>query len=198
MKTRTIASPIVFCSLLLVSGIIMGILGLRVLSPDEKAELVSYLEVFMRGLSNPGLEPPVIFRLSISHNLKTIVMLWAFGLAMIGAPLTCIMLFIRGFAIGFSSAFVLKEVATGGLLVFASGMLPHNLVALPALVLLSSVSISFSVMLFRERPWIHGGLLKLSTRYTFRFALIALLLLAASLLEAYLTPFLLKTAAGYL
>jgi len=52
--------------------------------------------------------------------------------------------------------------------------------------------------LFRERPWIHGGLLKLSTRYTFRFALIALLLLAASLLEAYLTPFLLKTAAGYL
>lgn len=198
MKKRTIASPVVFCSLILVSGIIMGILGLRVLSPDEKAELMSYLEVFMRGLSNPGLEPGIIFRLSLSQNLKTIVLLWAFGLAIIGAPLTCIMLFVRGFAIGFSSAFVLKEVTTGGLLVFASGMLPHNLVALPAIVLLSSISTSFSVTLFNERPWIHGGLLKLSTRYTCRFALVALLLLLSSLMEAYLSPFLLKTAVGYL
>ena len=49
MKTRAAASPVMLCSLLLVSGIIMGILGLRVLSPDEKAELASYLEVFMRG-----------------------------------------------------------------------------------------------------------------------------------------------------
>ncbi len=198
MKKRTIASPIVFCSLILISGIIMGILGLRVLSPDEKAELISYLEVFMRGLSNPGLEPGVIFRLSLAQNLKTVVLLWAFGLAIIGAPLTCIMLFVRGFAIGFSSAFVLKEVTTGGLLVFASGMLPHNLVALPAIVLLSSISTSFSVTLFRERPWVHGGLLKLSTGYTCRIALVALLLVLSSLMEAYLTPFLLKAAVGYL
>ncbi|HHT84186.1 MAG: stage II sporulation protein M [Bacillota bacterium] len=198
MKTRTVASPVVFCSLLLVSGIIMGILGLRVLSPDEKAELASYLEVFMRGLSNPGLEPPVILRLSLAHSLKSVALLWAFGLAVIGAPLTCIMLFVRGFALGFSAAFVIKQVPAGGFLVFASGMLPHNLIALPALVLLSSASLSFSVKLFRERPWVHGGLLKLSTGYTLRFALMSLLLLASSLVEAYLTPLLLRKAAGYL
>ena len=124
MKTRAAASPVMLCSLLLVSGIIMGILGLRVLSPDEKAELASYLEVFMRGLSNPGLEPPVILRLSLAHNLKTVALMWAFGLAVIGAPLTCIMLFIRGFALGFSSAFVIKQVPQGGFLIFAAGMLP--------------------------------------------------------------------------
>ncbi|HOP71407.1 MAG: stage II sporulation protein M [Bacillota bacterium] len=198
MKTRAVASPIVFCSLLLISGLIMGALGLRVLSPDEKAELASYLEVFMRGLSNPGLEPPVILRLSLAHNLKSVALLWAFGLAVIGAPLTCIMLFIRGFALGFSSAFVVQQVPQKGFLVFASGMLPHNLVALPALVLLSSVSLSFSVKLFRERPWVQGGLLKLAAGYTLRFALMSMLLLAASLLEAYLTPFLLRKAVGYL
>ncbi|MGI6620097.1 MAG: stage II sporulation protein M [Bacillota bacterium] len=198
MKTRAAASPVMLCSLLLVSGIIMGILGLRVLSPDEKAELASYLEVFMRGLSNPGLEPPVILRLSLAHNLKTVALMWAFGLAVIGAPLTCIMLFIRGFALGFSSAFVIKQVPQGGFLIFAAGMLPHNLVALPALVLLSSLSLAFSVRLFSERPWVHGGLLKLSTGYTLKFALMSLLLLAASLLEAYITPLLLRKAAAYL
>ncbi len=70
MKKSTIVSPMVLCSLLLISGIIMGVLGLRVLSPDEKAELVSYLEVFMRGFSNPGLEPAIIFRLSLAQTLR--------------------------------------------------------------------------------------------------------------------------------
>ena len=99
-------------------------------------------------------------RLSLAHNLKTVALMWAFGLAVIGAPLTCIMLFIRGFALGFSSAFVIKQVAQGGFLIFAAGMLPHNLVALPALVLLSSLSLAFSVRLFSERPWVHGGCLQ--------------------------------------
>ncbi len=197
MKKNTIVSPMIVCSLLLISGIIMGILGLRVLSPDEKAELVSYLEVFMRGISNPGLEPTVIFRLSLAQNIKTCALLWAFGLAVIGAPLTCVMLFIRGFAVGFSSAFVLREVASGGFWVFASGILPHNLVALPISVLLSAMSVSFSIMLVKERPWSHGGLIKLSTEYTWKFALIGILLLLSSLVEAYVSPFLLRRITGY-
>ena len=195
MKVRSIASPIVFCSLLVITGIVIGMLGLRVLTPDEKAELLSYLEVFMKGLFNPGLEPPVILRLSFMHNLKTILMIWAFGLAIVGAPLTCVMLFVRGFALGFSSAFVIGEIVPGGFWVFASGMLPHNLIALPALVLLSSMSLSFSIRLFKERPWVHGSLLRLGVNYTLRCALVAAFFLVSSFLEAFLTPYLLKTAA---
>jgi stage II sporulation protein M len=197
MKKSTIVSPAVLCLLLMISGIIMGVLGLKVLSPDEKAELVSYLEVFMRGLANPGFEPGVIFRLSLVQNIKTCALIWAFGLAVIGAPLVCLMLLIRGFAVGFSSAFVFRELSSGGFMVFAAGMLPHNLLALPALVLLSSLSVSFSLTLFKERPWVHGGLMKLSTEYTWRFAIISILLGLSSLVEAYLSPFLLGKASGY-
>jgi uncharacterized membrane protein SpoIIM required for sporulation len=69
--------------------------------------------------------------------------------------------------------------------------------ALPALVLLSSLSVSFSLTLFKERPWVHGGLMKLSTEYTWRFAIISILLGLSSLVEAYLSPFLLGKASGY-
>ncbi len=198
MGIRTITSPIVFCSLLLISGIIVGMLGLGTLTPDEKAELISYLEVFMRGLSNPGLEPSLIFKLSLVHNLKNMVMIWAFGLAIIGVPLTCVMIFIRGFVLGFSSTLVTREIVSGGFLVFASGILPHNLIILPVLVISSSISISFSIMLLKQRPWIHGNLIKLALTYTLRFAAVSLLLVIASLTEAYLTPLLLKAATDYL
>ncbi len=96
-----------------------------------------------------------------------------------------------------ASAFVLREVASGGFLVFASGILPHNLVALPASVLLSAMSVSFSVMLVKERPWAHGGLVRLSTEYTWRFALVGILLPLSSLVEAYVSPFLLRRISGY-
>ncbi|HHW17949.1 MAG TPA: stage II sporulation protein M [Firmicutes bacterium] len=196
MRKDTLISPLIACCILLVSGIAMGAVGLRVLSPDEKAELVSYLEVFMRGLSNPGLEPSSIFKLSLSHHLKTLGLLWAFGMAVVGVPLTCLLLIIRGFAAGFAAAFVIKEVPSGGFMVFAAGMLPHNLVTLPVVVLLSSLSISFSLTLLNERPWVRGGLLKMSLDYTWRFVILSVGLVLSSAVEAYVSPVLLKRLTG--
>ncbi len=184
-------SPLILCLILFIAGLTMGILGLRVLSPDEKAELVSYLEVFMRGVQNPGLQPSAIFRLSIVQNLRTAVLLWGFGLAVIGTPLTCLLLLARGFAVGFGSAFVVKEVSTGGVAVFLCGMLPHSLFAVPTVLALSALSMSFSLTLVRERPWTYGGLWKMAAGYTWRFALVTLGLVASSLVEAFVSPLLL-------
>ncbi|MGE5580360.1 MAG: stage II sporulation protein M [Bacillota bacterium] len=189
-------SPFVICVSLFTVGLLLGVFGLRVLSPDEKAELVSYLEVFMRGLQNPGLPANAILKLSIVQNAKTAVLLWAFGLAVIGTPLTCLLLLVRGFAIGFGSAFVIREVTTGGVAVFMCGMLPHNLFAVPVIVALSALSLSFSLALVRDRPWTFGGLWRMAAAYTWRFALLSLGLIVSSLIEAYVSPALLLRTAG--
>lgn len=189
-------SPVVLCSVLFVAGLVMGIMGLRVLSPDEKAELVSYLEVFMRGVRNPGLDPGAIFRLSLQQNARTALLIWGFGLAVIGAPLTCLLVFVRGFAVGFGSSFVVREVTSGGLSMFLSGMMPHNLVAIPAMLVLSAMSISFSIALLRERPWNYGGLWKMAGKYTWRFLLVSVCLFLASAIEAFVSPLLLSRMVG--
>ena len=74
MKTRTVASPIVFCSLLLISGLIMGALGLRCFLITE---LASYLEVFAGCQPGLGRSDPELSR----PNLKSVALLWAFRLA---------------------------------------------------------------------------------------------------------------------
>ncbi|HHX27432.1 MAG: stage II sporulation protein M [Bacillota bacterium] len=189
-------SPLLLTLALFASGLVMGILGLRVLSPDEKAELVAYLEVFMRGVHNPGLDPKAIFRLSLEQNARTALFIWAFGLAVIGAPLTCVLIFVRGFAAGFGAMFLLREVTSGGLTMFLSGMVPHNLIAIPALLSLSAMSISFSVALLRERPWNYGGLWKMVATYTWRFLMVAAGLFLASAVEAFVSPLLLSRSTG--
>jgi stage II sporulation protein M len=189
-------SPLIFCTLVFLTGITMGAMSLRVLSVNEKAELVSYLEVFMRGLRSPGLEPGVVFRLSLAQNLKTAALVWAFGLSIIGAPLTCVMLIIRGFALGFAASFIVSEVSSGGTLMFMAGMLPQNIVAVPATVLLAAFSLSFSLVLFRERPWTYGGLWSKGGSYTWRCLVLASSFVVASLVEAYISPMLLMKIAG--
>ena len=197
MRKAASLSPFIICVTLFVVGIALGVLGLRVLSPDEKAELVSYLEVFMRGLKDPGLPGNSILRLSLVQNAKTAALLWAFGLAVIGAPLTCILLLARGFAVGFGSAFIIKEVTSGGAAVFAFGMLPHNLLAMPLIVGLSALSLSFSISLQRDRPWTYGGLWRSAGAYTWRFALVSLGLALASIVEAYVSPAMLLRTSGF-
>lgn len=196
MRSFRDLSPLILCIVLLVAGLVMGILGLKVLTPDEKAELVSYLEAFMRGVQSPGLEPGAILRLSIAQNLKTALLLWGFGLAVIGAPLTCLLLLARGFALGFGASFIVREVSAGGTAMFLSGMLPQNLVAVPTVVALSALSMSFSLTLVRERPWTYGGLWKMAAGYSWRFGLLSLGLAVSSLVEAYVSPLLLSRTAG--
>jgi len=189
-------SPLLLSVVLFAAGLAIGVLGLKVLSPDEKAELLSYLQAFMSSLRNPGLEPSVILRMSLAQNLKTAALLWGFGLAVIGAPLTCLLLVIRGFAMGFGSAFMVREVTAGGLAVFLSGMFPQSLIAVPTLIALSSLSMSFSITLVRERPWNYGGLGRMIAEYTWRFALLSLGLIASSVVEAYVSPLLLTRVAA--
>lgn len=196
MKKTAGFSPLILCALLFLTGIVMGALSLKVLSVNEKAELVSYLEVFMRGLRSPGIEPGIVFRLSLAQNLKAAAMIWAFGLSIIGAPLCCVMLMIRGFMLGFSASFVIREVSPGGALMFIAGMLPQNIISVPVMVLLATFSLTFSLVLFHERPWTYGGLWKKIASYTWKCAVLTLLFVLSSLIEAYVSPLLLIRASG--
>ncbi len=188
-------SPLILCASLLAAGIVMGVLSLRVLSVNEKAELLSYLEVFMRGLRSPGVEAKTVFRLSLVQNLRGAALLWAFGMAIVGAPLTCLMLLVRGFVVGFSASFVVREVTSGGTLMFLCGILPHNLLAIPAMLLIATLSLSFSLSLFRGRPWAQGAFWQKAGAYTVRCLVVALAFVLSALIEAYISPLLLVRAA---
>ena len=103
-------SPIILCAALFAAGLTMGFLGLRVLSPDESRTHLLF-EVFMRGVLAPAGKA-AIFRLSLEQNAKTALLIWGFGLAVIGVPLTCVMVLFE-FRHRFRASFVVREVTSG-------------------------------------------------------------------------------------
>ncbi len=192
--------PYYFCvSLLFVLGVGFGALAVNALTSRQKVELLDYLQVFLRGLAKKAgeIDGGVVLRQSAASNLKTVGLIWLFGATVIGAPLTVVMVFVRGFVLGFSAGFLFSEMGARGLALTLLGVLPHSLIAVPVLLAVSVASLGFAVLVVRRRVGkFQVNLAEEFLAYTFTCLVLAAALMGASLVEAYVTPFLVGLVAS--
>ncbi len=190
-----------FVLVLLAAGIAVGALCIRVLEPGQELELRSYVTGALRVL---GEGPPITdareaWRWALAGNVRTAAWLWILGLTVVAAPLVLVVLFLRGFVVGFTVGFLVKEMGWRGVLIAAVGVFPQNLLAVPALVVGSVICLSFAGAVLRNRlaprrmPW--AGMV---AGYTLSMAVLALVFLAASFVEAYVSPTLLRLVSPLL
>lgn len=187
--------------ILLVVGISIGAAAVKIVDHGERVELARYLEVFLRGLVDGQLraDPPLALRAACRQNLKTIGVLWALGLIGIGVPVIGGVILLRGMVIGFTVGFLVEEMGGAGFLLAALAVLPQNLLALPALVVTAVSSLSFSLLLLRRR-WERSPrpLPEELMAYSFIVLVMAGVMVAAALLEAYVAPVFLRLIAAYI
>lgn len=185
---------------LLVLGVILGSSAATVLDAEERAELAAHLQVFLRGLVDGRLrtEPAEALSATYRQNLQTLGFIWLLGLTGIGAPVVGAVVFLRGLVLGFTVGFLVEEMGTMGLLLAALGVLPQNLLALPAIAGSAVAALAYSLRLLRRRTESRPRpLLEEILAYTFAVLLMAGLLLGAGLIEAYLSPGLMRLVAGH-
>jgi len=194
------AAPYYFAAgLLFVIGVSFGALAVNALSPAQKTELLDYLQVFLRGLGQKigEIDSAVVLKQSALSSLKTAGLLWILGASVIGAPLSMLVVFVRGFVIGFSVGFLFSEMNLKGLALSLFAILPQNLIAIPALLALGVSSVAFAVLVIRRRVGsFRVNLAEEFLAYSFTCLVLAGGLLGASVLEAYVTPFLMSLIAG--
>lgn len=187
--------------ILFTSGTLFGALSVRALSADQIGEMVEYLQVFLRGLARgtEGAAGPEILSLSVANNIKTVGLLWLMGLTVIGIPVIALVMFFRGFIIGFTVGFFVRELGYKGILFSLFAVLPHNLLAVPAILTSGVVALAFSAAILRGR---RGGGRRYPfgemAAYTIAIGVMAAGLLGASLVEAYITPVFIRILGPYL
>ncbi|HAA90441.1 MAG: Stage II sporulation protein M [Thermoanaerobacterales bacterium 50_218] len=172
-------------------GVVAGALFLRFLDPVQHQELCSYLESFLRGTGTPtsGLtssEKLLLWWLALKIQLISLLLLWFSGLTVLGVPLILFVVGARGFILGFTVGFLVKERAAEGIFLAVAAILPQNLFYVPALLGAAIIAYYFSSFLLlgfgKGFNWYNFIV------YTFLFVLIFLLLLVGTLVEAYLVP----------
>lgn len=184
----------IFVSILFLMGVIFGAIVVNTLDPQQKSGLLQYLGYFFRQLNDNHIaESEVVLQHAIGDYLKTIGLLWILGLSVLGIPIILILLFMKGLVIGFTVGFLVNQLSWEGLWFASVAVVPQNLLAVPALIIVTVSGISFSILLVRNRLIRHRG-----TIYPqfISFSLIAtamgILLLFAAAIEAYLSPWLMK------
>lgn len=187
-----------FMTLIFVIGVVVGALAIKTLPENQKLELIGYLRIFFQGLvQGPGsIDTPALFSAVMLSGAKTIGLIWLLGFTVVGIPFVLFIVFTRGFVIGFTVGFLVNEYIMKGLAFALASVLPHNFFAVPAILAAGVAATSFSLMLVRRRQRGQVNLLYESVGYTVFCLLMLVLMLAAAVIEVYISPVFMKLVAG--
>jgi len=188
-----------FVVLLFTIGVIFGAIAVKALTTEQKAELMDYLNLFLRDIAGTSqLASKDFLGHAVWSNLKTVGLIWLSGLTVIGLPLALVLLFTKGFACGFTVGFLVDEISWRGLLVAAAAVLPQSLLLIPGILMVGAGATCFA--LFAARHGIFSRRASFAQPffgYTLFLVVAAAVVIAAGIVEAYVTPVFMRTVTRW-
>lgn len=184
--------------LIFLIGIALGAMAIKILPESQKLELVQYLNIFFSEFATKAQGNTEIFFTALWGNLKIILLLWVLGFTIIGIPFVLFIVFTRGFIIGFTVGFLLNEYVFKGLLFAITSILPHNLIMIPLIAFVAVTATNFSIRLIRRKNLIGGKLFSDSINYSILCLGAGVVMIAASLIEVYISPVFMRLATSFL
>lgn len=176
--------------IMLLMGVIFGALAAKILPDSQKSQLAEDLIIFFRAFGDtPQVSAVLASRQGFFSNLKTVFIGWLLGLSVIGAPGIGILIFLRGFIIGFTVGFLVLQMAAKGVLLAVISVLPQNIFIIPALVLACESSLAFAGAVVEDR--LRSTRVPLFPRFLLSCITIigaTALLGIASIIEGFVTP----------
>ncbi|SDM47805.1 stage II sporulation protein M [Bacillus sp. OK048] len=198
---REHSSIFLFIVILFLMGVIFGAIVVNSMSITQKEDLFYYLSQFFGQILNGKVaENSDLFAQSFLHNSKFIGLIWILGISIIGLPVILIVLFIKGLVVGFTVGFLVSQLGIKGFLLAIVSILPQNLIIIPVFIMMAALSVIFSLRMIKKQFLKKYGqpILPFFKNYIITFIIAVVLISAASGVEAYVSPWLMKTMMGSL
>ncbi|MDI6604218.1 MAG: stage II sporulation protein M [Thermoanaerobacteraceae bacterium] len=189
IKDNSILYIIVIMSLMI--GIASGAFTINTLNDIQKENIMKYIVSFYDILGHTQLNAINIFKQSILNNFETVFILWLLGATIIGIPFIFFIIGVRGFILGFSIGFLISEFKFKGILFALTAILPQNILILLVILFISVTSINFSLYILKNRRFNMKDLFSQFVSYTLIVYTAFAVMILSSLVEAYVTPYIL-------
>lgn len=185
--------------LILVVGIVSGSISVKALNVQQKDNLINYINLFFQKVDINALNSKLVLKYSILNNLKLVSLIWVLGLTIIGIPFVMLILFIKGFILGFTVGFLIDELGFTGILFSTISIFPQNIIIIPSIVIIGVSALSFSLILLKnKRETEKFSIIQQVTGYTILVSLMALIIILGCFIEAYISPVFMKMMLPYL
>lgn len=187
----------VFVGVLFAVGVVFGALAVHALTLEQQQNLSGDLDRFVR-MMEAGMFPDEAetFWSRLVFYSKWIVLIGLLGMTVVGLPLVLALDFLKGALVGFAIGTVVSEHGWKGIVFTLASVVPPNLIVVPAVMIASVAAVTFALHVIRYRLLqSKGRLMPAFGSLCFMLALMLLAVTAASLLEAYVSPALMRWAA---
>jgi stage II sporulation protein M len=192
---REHSSIFLFIVVLFLMGVIFGAIVVNSMSITQKEDLFYYLSQFFGQISNGKVaDNNDLFMQSFLHNSKFIGLMWILGISIIGLPVILILLFIKGMVVGFTVGFLVNQMGMKGFLLAFVSILPQNLITIPVFIMMAAFSVIFSMRMIKKQfmKKYAQPVLPYFKKYIFVLLISIVFISAASGIEAFLSPWLMK------
>ncbi|MDF2546442.1 MAG: stage sporulation protein [Anaerosolibacter sp.] len=184
----------------LLIGISAGAFTVKALSDVQKQELIGYLRSFFQFINENSYDTFSILKQSLLNNIQTGVLIWLLGITIVGIPFILLLIALRGFIIGFTVGFLVEQMGIQGLFFALCAILPQNILIIPCFISIAVIGISFSLMIIKNKlmKTYKTDMMRQFVIYSTIIACLFSIILLGALVEAYITPILMKFVSSYM
>jgi stage II sporulation protein M len=196
---REHSSTFLFIVVLFLMGVIFGAIVVNSMSITQKEDLFYYLSQFFGQISDEKVAGTNdLFLQSFFHNSKFIGLMWILGISIIGLPVILILLFSKGMVVGFTVGFLVSQMGWKGFVLALVSILPQNMIIIPVFIMMAALSVIFSMRMIKKQfmKKYAQPILPYFKRYILALIVSVILIAVASGIEAYLSPWLMKSIIG--
>ena len=175
-------------------GISSGAITTNMIDVDQKKELVNFLDSFLKVINEKDIDNVILIKESLKNNLQTFALMWFLGATIIGIPLVIGLVILRGFIIGFTVGFIVKELGFKGILFSTIAILPQNIIFIPWIIFSSALSLMFSIRFIKNKfnKSANSNYGNSLISYSVIMGILFIMSIAGTIIEAYITPIFMK------
>lgn len=191
------AKEYLIVSIIFLIGIILGVMFINNTETMQKDEISQYLRNFVAALNTDyKIDFSKLLKQSITSNLALAVILWFVGSTVVGLPIVCIIIGIRGLSLGYTiSSVIITYGAFKGSLFGLESLLLQNIISIPCILALgvSGIKLYKSIIKDKRKENIKIEIL----RHTLFSAFVALILIGAAFIETYISSSIISMSAKF-
>ena len=183
-----------FVFFVIVLGIISGTIFLLAINSNDKELVTNQIINFITNVNENNINNFNAFKNSLVENIIFILIIWIFGMSVIGIIFNIFIMYLKGFVLGFtlSSFFLIYQYK--GLLLGTIYLIPSMIINIIVTLIVGVYSIMLSIYLLKiifmkDRSNNVKNFLK---KYFIILLICLILVLISSLCEGYLVPAIIK------
>lgn len=181
---------------LLIFGVFLGILCANIFKDNYINQIRSYEKDLFSKIASNDIDYAGLFRYILGKNFNSFFVFWLLSITLLGIPYMALKIVSFGFFAGFFISAVTMEYGMKGMLLVVVYVFPHGLLYLPLILISLYKGFELCKTIYHGNRTSITGVAKLVKSYLAIIAILAVVLLIASFLEAYPGAFLLKKTLG--